>query len=69
MSVNYFISGDILVERILKAIPEHPEILTLDSPFGLYKIPNLKMDDLELTLGTASAALGIARKRWLESKS
>lgn len=52
--------ADELVMRILDLIPTHPEIMEMDSPWGLFKA-GLKCDDLQPTLGQASWALGKAQ--------
>ena len=52
-------------ERILALIPECPEILTLDSAWGLFKVEGFKCKDLGLTLFQASWALNDAQKKYL----
>lgn len=58
---SYESTGNELVDRILKLIPNHPEILTLESPFDLFKIEGFKCDDLQPSLFQAGWALGRAR--------
>jgi len=61
--MNYESVGQQLVTRIMALVPEHPEILQLDSAWGLFKIPGFKCDDLQPSFGQASAALGIAQRK------
>ena len=56
-----------LVDRIVALIPSHPEILTLESPWGLFKIAGFQCDDLQPTLMQASYALADAKKKHLAS--
>lgn len=60
----YEATGNVLVDRILALLPEHPEILTMPSPFGLFDVPGFRCDDLKPTLAQASAALHQARAIW-----
>jgi hypothetical protein len=53
---------DELTKRILALIPSHPEIMTIESAFDLFKIDGFKCDDLDPSLAQAVAALGRARK-------
>lgn len=53
-----------LVNRILVLIPEHPEIMTIESPWDLFKVPGFKCDDLQPTLFQAGWALGRARQQY-----
>ncbi len=56
---------DELTRRILALIPEHPEILEMDEPWGLFKIPGFQCSDLAPSLPQASAAVSLARARSL----
>lgn len=58
----YTAPAEKLTKRILALIPSHPEIMTLESPFDLFKIDGFKCDDLDPSLAQASWALGKARK-------
>jgi hypothetical protein len=58
----YTATADELTKRILVLIPAHPEIMTLGSPFDLFKINGFKCDDLGPSLTQAKWALGKARK-------
>lgn len=66
---TYFDEPYILADRIYQAIPEHPEILSLNSSFGLFKIKGLCDGLNNLTLATASGALARARQRYLQEHS
>lgn len=57
---NYERTGNDLVDRIVALIPEHPEIIDLDSPWDLFKC-GLKCDDLQPSLAQAGAALSKAK--------
>lgn len=65
-SAVYTDTANELGRRILALIPSHPEILTLDSPFGLFKIDDFKCDDLQPSLFQASFALNWARRQFTE---
>jgi hypothetical protein len=55
-----------LAGRIYELIPTRPEILQMDDPWRVLKIPGLQSDDLEITLMQVRYALAMARKRWRE---
>ena len=59
--MTYESGANELARRIVALIPAHPEILELDSPFDLFKVPGFKSDDLEPTLAQASWALARAK--------
>jgi hypothetical protein len=52
-----------LVERILLIALSHPEILNLDSPWDMFKVPGFDCSDLGVSLAQASCALAEAKKR------
>lgn len=54
--------------RILVLIPAHPEILGMDNPFKLFKIPEFECDDLRPTLEQADWALGQACREYKEAR-
>jgi len=62
----YADTADELTKRILALIPEHPEILTIDGPFALFKVPGFKCDDLQPSLFQAGWALAKARQLYRE---
>jgi hypothetical protein len=68
IEAHYTATADELVNRILALIPKHPEILTIESPFGLFDIEGFKCNDLEPTLAQAGWALGKARQQHREMK-
>ena len=55
---------DILEGRILALIPEHPEILDIESPFKLFKVDGFKCDDLQPSFAQASGALAWAKREY-----
>jgi len=48
---------EILYERIVKLLPQHPEILEMQSPFELFKIKEFNTLGLDTTLAQAVAVL------------
>lgn len=61
--MNYTDTADALVDRIVAL---GPEILTVDSAWGLFKL-GLKCDDLGPSLFQAQWALSVARQRLREA--
>lgn len=55
-------TADALVQRIAALIPKHPEILSMNDPAGLFKIPGFKCDDLQPSYFQASWALNKAKR-------
>jgi hypothetical protein len=53
---GYVATADELVRRIEALLPSHPEILTLESPWDLFRC-GLKCDDIGPTFYQASWAL------------
>lgn len=64
MNDEYTSIADKLVERILTLIPEHPEILGLDSAWDLFNVPGFTCSDLGPTLAQAGWALAEAQRRY-----
>lgn len=64
----YAATADELCDRIKKLIPTHPEIMTIESTFDLFKIEGFKCDDLQPSLAQAGAALAKARRLHREGK-
>ena len=56
-SFDYAHTADALVARIQALIPAHPEILTMDSPWDLFKVNGFHCDDLQPSLCQAAWAL------------
>ena len=54
---EYSNTANELVRRIQALIPEHPEILELDSPWDLFKIKGFTCNDLNPSLFQAQWAL------------
>lgn len=63
----YESTGNILADRILKLIPEHPEILTIEGAFDMFKVEGFYCDDLQPSLGQATWAIGRACRMYKES--
>ncbi len=59
---GYEQTADELTRRILDLIPSNPEILTMDSPWGLFKVPGFKCDDIGPSLYQAQFSLAKARE-------
>ena len=55
--MTYESTADELVKRINELVPDHPEILQINSAWDLFKIPGFKCDDLHPSLFQASWAL------------
>lgn len=69
MHPGYVSTGNELRDRILALIPKHPEIMTCDSAFALFKIaPEFKCDDLQPSLAQAGWALASAREIYRNSQ-
>ncbi len=62
----YESTADELVNRIRSLIPTNPEILSMESPFDMFKVPGFKCDDLAPSFSQACWAL--ARARQLEGE-
>lgn len=60
-SNQYASTADRLVDRIVALIPSHPEILALESPWGLFKVDGFKCDDIGPSLAQAAWALSKAK--------
>lgn len=43
-SHTYASAANTLADRIEALIPDHPEILTIESAFALFKVPGFKCD-------------------------
>jgi hypothetical protein len=61
----YSDTAEELVKRILVLIPTCPEIMTIESPWDLFKVPGFDCNDLGPTLFQVSWALAQARRRHL----
>jgi hypothetical protein len=56
--MQYELTANELVKRIEALVPAHPEILTMESAWDLFKVKELKCDDLQPSLFQAGWALG-----------
>ena len=61
---SYSDTADELVSRILKLIPDHPELITMDDPWKLFKVDGFNCNDLGPSLYQASWALSKAQQEW-----
>ena len=61
--MDYERQAQSFADRIEAAIPEHPEILTMDNPFKLFKVVGLDCSNVD-TLAQAGAALSLACNRY-----
>lgn len=61
--MNYENTAEELANRIEALIPTNPEILKMDSPWDLFKVPGFKCDDLQPSMAQAAWALGKAQGR------
>lgn len=62
--MDYASTAETLCDRIFVLIPENPQILYLDGPWAMFKIPGFDCDDLNPSLAQACGALGKAKLRW-----
>ena len=53
----YEAAADKVVQRIAALVPSHPEILTIDDPWKLLKVPGFNVDDIGPSLFQVSWAL------------
>ena len=65
---SYESIADELKDRILKLIPDHPEILTLESSWDLLSVDGFKCNDLDPSMAQAGWALATARREWKENR-
>ena len=59
-SDDYEKTADELTNRILALIPDHQEILNLETPFDLFKIKEFNCKDLQPSLAQAQRSIGKA---------
>ncbi len=64
----YTDTANALKDKILAIIPDHPEILDMDEPGGLFKIEGFDCNDLAPSLFQAQWALGRAKMEWKERR-
>jgi hypothetical protein len=58
---EYAATADELVDRIAALIPAHPEIIEMDDPCKLFRIPGFRCDDIAPSLAQATWALRAAQ--------
>jgi hypothetical protein len=63
MSIGYADTANTLVDRIVALLPAHPEILTFDSAWDLFKVDGFDCRDLSPSLAQAGWALVEAKRR------
>lgn len=66
---SYVETTNKLTERILELIPTHPEILSFESPWELFKVDGFKSNDLDPSFMQADFALQAARKLYTETRT
>jgi hypothetical protein len=64
---NYQKTADTLVERIKALVPAHPEVLTMNSAWDLFKISDFKCDDIGPSYAQAAWALRKAQKEYADA--
>lgn len=63
--MGYEEAGQELKRRIMALIPDHPEIMDLPDPWGLFKVPGFECGDLQPSYAMAGAAMDEARREYL----
>lgn len=66
MSQVYASVGHELRDRIVALIPDHPEILDLESCWDLFNVDGFKCDDLQPSMAQAGWALAAAKRQYRE---
>jgi hypothetical protein len=66
--IAYAETANTLVDRIVALIPAHPEIMSMDDPWALFKVPGFKCNDLQPSLFQASWALSKAQQQYKNSR-
>lgn len=62
---TYIAAAEELSRRILALIPGHPEILSMRSPWGLFKVSGFYCKDLDPSMAMAQAALEDAQQQYV----
>ena len=66
--MDYSEAADELTRRILALIPDHPEILTINEAWDLFKVPGFRCDDIGPSYMQAACALAQARHRYRQGE-
>lgn len=59
--MTYETSCEIIYQRILVLIPQHPEIKDFKNPWDLFKVPEFQCSDLNPTYAMVAIALAKAQ--------
>jgi hypothetical protein len=62
--ITYELYANKLKDRILSLIPDHPEIMNIDSAWDLFKINDFNCDDLQPSAFQAQWALIKAKEEY-----
>lgn len=65
-TAGYANAADQLVARIEALVPTHPEILTMENPFDLFKVKGFDCTDLDPSLAQASWALRHVQGKYMD---
>lgn len=65
---GYAETATALEQRIEALVPNHPEILTFENPWPLFKVPGFDCSDLAPSLAQAWHALAAVQRRHLHQE-
>ena len=66
--MNYRDTAEELCRRILALMPEHPEIMDMESPWELFGVDGFACGDLQPSAAQAEGALAKAKDIYRETK-
>lgn len=66
--MNYESTAEVLVQRILTLMPDHPDLQTMDDPWKLFGVKGFACSDLQPSAFQAGWALRQAQKRYRMQK-
>lgn len=66
--MNYSKTADELVARITALIPDHPEIMDMESAWDLFDVDGFKCDDLQPSMFQAGWALQKSKQDFARSR-
>jgi len=66
MKKSYRNTAELLVDLILKLIPDNLEILEFEEPWSLFSIKDFKVADLSPSYAQAAVALSKAKAKYYE---